>query len=217
MKNIAIILCMFLSVTASDGKAQTFTKKSAFVSGIMGGARISNAGDGGETPVAITFGGSFGFPITKNLFIYTRGAYTSKSNFQSYYNTSYITSQIQFSDQFVEVNSSFSQLLFNGGLLYNFYLSDEFTIGLSTGVTFSVVNQEAKLIGGHVISIIDNEAIWGYFGGVLLEKSWEDSDVTTFVEAQYNYAQSDAPYHASALNTMNFTFGVRYYLSNRSF
>ena len=84
-------------------------------------------------------------------------------------------------------------------------------------ITFSVVNQEAKLIGGHVVSSIDNETIWGYFGGMMVEKSWEDSNASTFIEAQYNYAVSDAPYHASALNNLNFTFGVRYYLSRRSF
>jgi hypothetical protein len=96
-------------------------------------------------------------------------------------------------------------------------LSDEFTLGINGGVTFSVINQEARLLGGHVISSIDNESIWGYFGGIIVEKSWEDKNVTTFIEAQYNYAQSDASYYPSALNATNFTFGVRYYMSGKSF
>ncbi len=217
MKTITLLLTFFVLFSVSDISAQKFRKKSAFVSGLVGVAQVSNSSNGGENPVALSFGGSFGYPITKNLFLYTRGSFTSKSNFQSFYNTSYISSQIQLSDQFVEVNSSFSQLLLNGGLLYSFNLSDEFALGVSGGVTFSVVNQEAKLIGGHVVSSIDNETIWGYFGGVMVEKSWDDSNASTFIEAQYNYAISDAPYHASALNNLNFTFGVRYYLSRRSF
>ncbi len=200
-----------------DISAQNFRKKSAFVSGLIGGAQISNSNNGSENPVAISFGGSIGYPITKNLFLYTRGSFTSKSNFQSFYNTSYLSSQIQFSDQFVEVNSSFSQLLFNGGLLYSFNLSDEFALGISGGATFAVINQEAKLLGGHVISKVDNETIWGYFGGAMVEKYWEDNNITTFIEAQYNFLQSDALYHPTALNNLNFTFGVRYYLSRRSF
>ena len=192
-------------------------KKSSFISGLIGAAQVSNSSTGQESPTAFTFGGSFGFPITKNLYIYTRGSYSSKSNFQSYYNTSYLSSQFQLSDQFVEVNSSFSQLLLNAGLLYNFYLSKEFTLGISGGMTFSIVNQEAQLIGGHVISSIDNEAIWGYFGGLMIEKGWEDTNVTTYAEAQYNFAESTAPYHARALNAANFTFGVRYYMNRRSF
>ena len=211
--SILILFLVILQVLELD--AQEFHKKSTFISGLMGGAQINNSSSGQESHLAFTFGGSFGFPITKNLYIYTRGSYSSKSNFQSYYNTSYLTSQFQLSDQFVEANSSFSQLLINGGLLYNFYLSNEFTLGISGGMTYSIVNQEAQLIGGHVISSIDNEAIWGYFGGFMIEKGWEDSNVTTYAEAQYNFAQSNAPYHATALNAANFTFGVRYYMNRR--
>ena len=216
MKTITLLLTFFVLISMCDISAQKFRKKSAFVSGLVGVAQVGNSSNGGETPVSISFGGSFGYPITKNLFLYTRGSFTSKSNFQSFYNTSYLLSQIQFSDQFVEVNSSFSQLLFNGGLLYSFNLSDEFALGVSGGVTYAVINQEAKLLGGHVVSSVDNESIWGYFGGVMVEKYWEDKNITTFIEAQYNYAQSDAQFHATALNSMNFTFGLRYYLSKRN-
>jgi hypothetical protein len=217
MRTITLLLTFFVLISVCDIFAQKFRKKSAFVSGLVGAAQISNSSNGNESPVSLALGGSFGYPVTKNLYLYSRGTYTTKSNFQSFYNTSHLSGQYQLSDQFVEVNSSFSQLLFNGGLLYSFNLSDEFAIGVSGGVTFSVVNQEAKLIGGHVVSSIDNEAIWGYFGGVMVEKGWEDSNASTFIEAQYNYAVSDAPYHASALNNLNFTFGVRYFLSRRSF
>ena len=60
--------------------------------------------------------------------------------------------------------------------------------------------------------------LWPYtFGGLMVEKGWEESNITTFAEAQYNYAQSDAAYHSNALNRMNFTIGVRYYLDRRGF
>lgn len=217
MRTITLLLTFFVLFSVCDISAQKFRKKSTFISGFAGAAKIGSSGNGNENPFALALGGSFGFPVTKNLYIYTRGAYTTKSNFQSFYNTSYSSGQYQISDQFIEVNSSFSQLLFNGGLLYSFNLSDEFALGVSGGVTFSVVNQEAKLLGGRVVSSIDNETIWGYFGGMMVEKSWEDSNASTFIEAQYNYAVSDAPYHATPLNNLNFTFGVRYYLSRRSF
>ncbi|MGB5893367.1 MAG: hypothetical protein WBG58_04255 [Ignavibacteriaceae bacterium] len=217
MRAVTLLLTLFVLITVCDISAQKFHKKSAFVSGLVGAAQINNSSNGNESPFALAFGGSFGYPVTKNLYLYSRSSYTTKSNFQSFYNTSHLSGQYQISDQFIEVTSSFSQLLFNGGLLYSFNLSDEFALGVSGGVTFSVVNQEAKLMGGHVVSSIDNETIWGYFGGMMVEKSWEDSNASTFIEAQYNYAVSDAPYHASALNNLNFTFGVRYYLSRRSF
>ncbi len=117
--------------------------------------------------------------------------------------------------EFAQVNSSFSQLLVNGGLLYNIRVTEEFVLGLNGGLTFMVLNQEARLRTGQVISNIDNENIWGAFGGVIIEKAWEESDFTTFLEAQYNYAESDALYRSDALNAMNYTFGIRYYLSGR--
>jgi len=217
MKFFTNLLLLFVLLQFASVEAQTLKKKSSFISGLVGAAQVSNSGNSRTGSVALTFGGSYGFPITKNLYIYTRGSYSSKSNFQSYYNTSYLTTQFQLSDQFVEANSSFNQLLLNAGLLYTFNVSKEFSLGVSGGVSFAVVNQEAQLIGGHVLSSIDNEAIWGYFGGLMVEKAWEETNVTTFAEAQYNFAQSDAPYHASALNTVNFTFGVRYYIDRRSF
>ncbi|MCG6913727.1 hypothetical protein LJE86_07395 [bacterium BMS3Abin03] len=217
MKNLYFALIILLFVSFNNVQAQTFNKKSAFISGLVGAASLNNSGVSDHNSFALTFGGSFGIPLTKNLFLYTRSSYTSKSNFQSYYNESFVTSQFQYSDRLALVNASFSQLVINSGLLYNFYVSKFLTLGVSGGATFAVLNQDAKMVGGHVISNVDNEAIWGAFGGLMVEKGWEESNITTFAEAQYNYAQSDAAYHSNALNRMNFTIGVRYYLDRRGF
>jgi hypothetical protein len=171
----------------------------------------------GQSGLSFVFGGSFGIPVPflKNLFLYVRTSYSSQSNFQSLYNTSYLNASVQLSDAFTEVNSSFTQLILNGGLLYNFILSEEFVLGVNGGLSFMVVNQEARLRTGTVISSIDNENIWGAFGGIIGEKRWDDSNFSTFAEAQYNYAESDAVYRPGALSAMNYTFGVRYYLAGR--
>jgi len=213
MKLLFTILSLIIF---SNGFAQkSLQKNSAFISGMVGTASISSSGNEGSDPVSFAFGGSFGIPLTKNLFLYTRSSYSSKSNFQSYYNTSYLTGNVQLSEEFTEVNSSFSQLLFNSGLLYHIPLSEEFAIGVNGGLTFMVVSQDARLQNGTVVSSIDNENIWGAFGGLIVEKGWTDSDVTTFFEAQYNYAKSDALYRTKALNAMNYSFGVRYYLTGK--
>jgi len=211
-----LLFTILLLIIFSNGFAQkSLQKNSAFISGMIGAASISSSGNEGSDPVSFAFGGSFGIPLTKNLFLYTRSSYTSKSNFQSYYNTSYLTGNVQLSEEFTEVNSSFSQLLFNSGLLYHIPLSEEFAIGVNGGLTFMVVSQDARLQNGTVVSSIDNENIWCAFGGLMVEKGWKDSDVTTFFEAQYNYAKSDALYRTKALNAMNYSFGVRYYLTGK--
>lgn len=216
MKKIFPILFVFTFFSIVNVFPQSRVELgSAFISGMVGTAKVSLSGNGEQNPMSLAFGGSFGIPIIKNLYLYTRSSYTSQSNFQSFYNTAYLNSSLSLPEEFVQVNSSFTQLLVNGGLLYNFRINEEFVLGLNGGLTYMVLNQEAKLRTGQVISSIDNENIWGAFGGVIVEKAWEDSDFTTFFEAQYNYAESDALYRSNALNVMNYTFGIRYYLSGR--
>jgi len=209
-----LFICTFFSIVNVFPQSR-IEHSSAFISGMVGTAKISLSGNGEQNPSALAFGGSFGIPIIKNLYLYTRSSYTSKSNFQSFYNTAYLNSSLSLTEEFVQANSSFSQLLINGGLLYNIRINEDFVLGLNGGLTFMVLNQEAKLRTGQVVSSIDNENIWGAFTGLIVEKSWDDSDVTTFFEAQYNYAKSDALYRSDALNVMNYTFGIRYYLSGR--
>ena len=213
-----IILLLFLPLISITSLAQINLKGSSpFISGMAGVASVNLSGSEGQNPISFAFGGSIGVPVplVKNLFLYARTSYTSQSNFQSFYNASYLNNTVQLSDEFEEVNSSFSQLILNGGLLYNFIISKEFVLGINGGLTFMVINQEARLRTGRVISSIDNERIWGAFGGLIAEKRWDDSNFATFAEAQYNYAESDATYRPGALSTMNYTFGVRYYLAGR--
>jgi len=217
MKRILLPSIIFFLLTSAALAQHNRHTNSIFFGGIAGAAMVNTSENNGKTPVAFVVGGSIGIPVpfVKNLFLYARTSYTSQSNFQSIYNTSYQNYPVQFSDKFVEVNSSFSQLILNGGLLYNIIVTDDFVLGLNGGLTFMVVNQEAKLRTGTIISSVDNENIWGAFGGLIVEKRWDDSNFSTYVEAQYNYAESDAVYRPGALSAMNYTFGVRYYLAGR--
>ena len=217
MKKLFTTALIFFYLTVSILAQKNFLNNSPFIGGMAGAAKINLSGNDGQTPLSFVVGGSFGIPVpfVKNLFLYARTSYTSQLNFQSYYNSSYLNYSAQLSNELVEVNSSFSQLILNGGLLYNFLVTDEFVLGVNGGLTLMVVNQEAKLKTGTVISSIDNENIWGAFGGLIGEKLWDDINFSTFVEIQYNYAHSDAEYKPEALSAMNYTFGVRYYLAGR--
>jgi hypothetical protein len=216
MRKILFLLVIIFSISEATAQNNRYSN-SVFFGGMAGAAQMNLSENEGRTPLSFVVGGSIGIPvpIVKNLFLYARTSYTSQANFQSFYNTSYLNYSVQFSDEFVEVNSSFSQLILNGGLLYNFLVTDEFVLGVNGGLTFMVVNQEARLRTGTVISSVDNENIWGAFGGLIGEKRWEDSNFSTFLEIQYNYAESDAVYRPGALSAMNYTFGVRYYLTGR--
>lgn len=217
MKKI-ILSFLIISFVLVTGNAQTRKhNNSIFIGGMAGAAKLSLSEENGQSPLSFVIGGSIGIPVpfVKNLFLYARTSYTSQSNFQSFYNTSYLNHNVQLSDQFVQVNSSFTQLILNGGLLYNFIVTDDFDLGVNGGLTFMVINQEAKLRTGTVLSNVDNENVWGAFGGLIGEKRLDDTNFSTFLEVQYNYAESDAVYRPGALSAMNYTFGVRYYLARK--
>jgi len=217
MKKVLLLLSLIFLLSISTNAQPYLKSNSAFLGGMAGALTMNQSDSRGQSGVSFVFGGSFGIPVpfVKNLYLYARTSYSSQTNFQSLYNTSYLNASVQLSDAFTEINSSFSQLILNGGLLYNFILSEEFVLGVNGGLTFMVVNQEARLRTGTVISSIDNENIWGAFGGIIAEKRWDDSNFSTFVEVQYNYAESDAVYRPGALSAMNYTMGVRYYLAGR--
>lgn len=217
MKNIVLTLILITSVSILISAQSYLKSNSVFLGGMAGVATVNLSGSGEQSPLSLAFGGSVGVPVpfVKNFFLYARTSYISQSNFQSFYNTNYLDNNIQLSDDFVEVNSSFSQLILNGGLLYNFLVTPDLVLGINGGMTFMVVNQEARLRTGRVISSVENENIWGAFGGLIAEKRWDDSNFSTFAEAQYNYSESDAVYRPGALSAVNYTFGVRYYLAGR--
>ena len=116
MKKILTILFVFTFFSIVNVFPQSRIESgSAFISGMIGTAKISLSGNGEQNPSALAFGGSFGIPIIKNLYLYTRSSYTSKSNFQSFYNTAYLNSSLSLTEEFVLANSSFSQLLIKTG------------------------------------------------------------------------------------------------------
>ncbi|MBP1683591.1 MAG: hypothetical protein H6Q27_1155, partial [Ignavibacteriaceae bacterium] len=164
-KKIILIFLLFISIEFESGAQSYLQHNSVFLGGMAGVATVNLSGSDENNPVSLAFGGSIGIPVPllKNLFLYARTSYISQSNFQSLYNTSYLNTNIQLSEDFMEVNSSFSQLILNGGILYNFLVSDDLVLGVNGGLTFMVVNQEARLRTGRVISSVDNENIWGAF------------------------------------------------------
>ena len=217
MKKLLLPLTAIILLCTGIFPQHNHYNNSVFFGGMAGAAKLNFSGNDGQNPFSFVFGGSIGIPVPfiNNLYLYARTAYTSQSNFQSFYNTSYLNQNVHFSNEFVEVNSTFTQLILNGGLLYNFLVTDEFTLGVNGGLTYMIVNQEARLRTGVVISSVENENIWGAFGGVIGEKRWDDSNFSTFLEVQYNYAESDAVYRPGSLSAMNYTFGARYYLAGR--
>jgi hypothetical protein len=185
----------------------------AFITGSLG----AKLGGGSGNPymqnsgTSILLSTSAGIPLFNNVLFYSRISFISRSGYTAQENINTPGTGITTINQLTEVNGTFSQLIFNGGLQYNIHLTDDLTMGINGGLTYALVNHKASLPGGTVLQSLDNEGIFGAFSGVNLEKSFEDSNVSLFGEAQYNYAKKDVVYFRDKFSGMNFTFGGKYY------
>ena len=162
---------------------------------------------------SIVLSTGFGLPLINKFYLYTKLSYVSRANYQAeeYYN--FVDADLNTVRQLVRADASFNQLIFNGGLQYNIYITDDLTLGINSGLTYVLVNQQATLPDGTVMQRLDDVGVLGTFGGLSLEKRFEDGNFSLFGEAQYNYAKKNIVYFRDKFSGMNFTIGGRFYLN----
>ena len=201
MKYIVAILFFVIPIIT---KAQDhITKKSIFISGGMGVIQSSTQEEikSKYLPDILVLMG-FGIPITNNLYFYNRISYTSKSNFTAY-------ERVGHTNELIQATASFSQLIYNSGLRYGIFLRKDWVLAFSLGFTYSFVNHQA-LIDGEELQKLENQSLYGYFGGIDLEHKFSGSNLSVFGEAQYNHIRTDN-YYRDKFSGTNITAGVRYY------
>lgn len=210
MKKILFTAVLFVSFSCF---VPAQVNDGAFFSGSLGGyGNSSNRLQPRYVP-SIVLSAGFGLPLISNVYLYTKLSYISRTNYTAEENYNFVQPDLTTINELVRADASFSQLLFNGGLQYNIYITDDITLGINSGLTYVLVNNQASLPNGTVLQQLNNIGVFGVFGGVSLEKNIEDSNVTLFGEAQYNYAKKNMIYFRDKFSGINFTVGARYYLN----
>ncbi len=145
--------------------------------------------------------------LISNIQFYNKITYVLKSD----YDVKYFSSEFDVYNSVNDVNASFSQLIYNGGLQYKFNLNKNLNLGIIGGLTYTLVDHEARLLSGEIIQSIDNEGVFGYFGGANIEKKFEDENLSLYGEAIYNHSNKYVVHFNSPFTGMNYTIGFRYY------
>ena len=198
---ITFLIFAFPIITEAQN---TIPHRSTFLSGGVGVIRTSSVEEINSKYLPnVLFQVGLGIPINSHLFIYNRISFTSKSDFQAY-------ARIEPINQLVETTSSFSQLIYNAGLRYSIYITQDWSVGFSAGVTYSLVNNKSAL-KGESYQNLDNQNLYGYFGGIDLEHRFLDSHFSAFGEALYNYIRNDNIYFRDKFSGMNLSAGIRFY------
>jgi hypothetical protein len=186
-------------------KAQSYGhEKAIFLSGGIGIFQSSSSeGAVSKYLPNILLQGGLGIPLNNHLYFYNRISYSSKSNFTAY-------EQLEPTSSLIQTTASFSQLIYNSGLRYGIFLSSRWILAFSAGFTYSLVNDEV-ILRGETYQKLDNQSLYGYFGGIDLEHKFNDSNFSMFGEAQYNHIGNNNLYYRDKFSGMNITAGVRFY------
>lgn len=210
---LTIFLLIIFSIFLQNSFAQLKEIRTPYFSGMIGTSTIASSEyEKSQNSIGTAFAIGFGLPVYKSLSLYSKAGYISKPDFSAYQVLNYSQNGITINNELTELNASFSQLIFNFGLEYNLFLSEQIKLGLNGGVSYSLINQESRFKNGQLFSRLNNDGVFGYFGGASLEKGFTDSSFSLFLEAQYNYANKNAVFYRTAFSGMNYSIGVKYYL-----
>jgi hypothetical protein len=208
---ILMMILLGISINAQDDR-----NRSSYFSGHIGAYSGNGTAYGRANGTqAFNIGAGFGLPLIGDLYLFSRFSYVSKSGYEGFFDNRYLDQSLQSVNELVRVNGTFSQLIMNGGLQYKLYLVEDISMGFAGGLTYAMVNHEARVVSGELIQQIDNSGVFGYFLGLTVEKEFERSDLSIFAEGIYNKAEKDMVYFRDAFSGMNFTVGMKYYFSNR--
>jgi hypothetical protein len=110
--------------------------------------------------------------------------------------------------------AKFKEWIFNGGLQYNLFPSEDFTLGVMGGVSYSKIFEEQRSTNGSVSSGFEGAGIIGMFVGLGLERNFQTSPFTVFSEAQYNYSFLRF-LGLGEYGGLNLSLGIRYHFGER--
>lgn len=212
-----IILLIFITlILFSDLKSQSFETKSSYISLNLGGyktslgQKISN-----RSTSSLTVGTGFGYALSINSFIYSKLTYFSMPKFLAYQNNPDY-SIMNNASNLKEIRASFKQYIFDLGFQQNYKISSEWLCGAAGGPSFILFNLETRNLDGTLIQNIKNNRLFGYFGGINVEKKFREDAVTMFGEIQYNHSFTKTEYQ-KAFNGINYTVGLKFYLSRSEY
>lgn len=214
--NSTLYFILLLLVTSGIVTAQpAFETKSSYVSVNLGGYKASLGHKATNRYTAsLTIGAGYGHALTPNTFIYSKFTYFTMPKFIAYIEQKSGSSSPNHIEDLQPVRASFTQYIFNLGPQYNFHLYKDFMFGIVGGAFYTLFNHGIDNLDGTPIQRVQNSGIMGLFAGINIEKNFREDDVKIFGELQYNYALKEITDYRRVFSGLNYTIGLRFYLTS---
>lgn len=215
LKKIRTVV-FILSISASV-YAQNENFKSSFLSVHSGVflTAINNFDKTYDSPLGFVYGLGVGLPLSTRAYLYGKATLFSKNGIPVIRTYNFENGTTVLVSERREGSSKYTQWIINGGFLYNFFLSPDWTLGINGGVTYSKVSEEQKNTNGTISLSIDGSGILGFFVGGVLEKNFDKSPFSIFIEPQFNFSRSDVLRYVGNYGGININVGTRYYFKER--
>jgi len=191
--------------------SQTTDHPSVFISVNIGGfiTAYEDFSKVYDSNIGFAFGAGLGLPLTNKLYIYGKATYFAKKGVPVVSTYNYQNGILVNIVETRDGSASYKQWIYNGGLQYNFTLSDEYNLEINSGVTYTSIIEEKK--SSNVSSFLNSSGVLGLFCGVGIEKKFQESPFAVFTELQYNYSRKDIIVAVGNYSGINMTLGLRYF------
>ena len=214
----ASLLSLLLAATfvENTAMAQTSEPRSPFISAHLGGFVTSLDGFDKvyDTNIGFVFGAGVGLPVSTRMYFYGKATYFAKSGVPVITTYSYQNGTFVSVAETRDGIATFRQWIFNGGMQYNIFLSEDYTLGISGGITYSRIAEDQRNSTGTVSSSISSTG-FDFFGGLAAERNFAESPCSVFLETQFNYTRREIFILVGDYGGVNLSLGIRYYFKER--
>ncbi len=215
VKYAVLLLAPILTLSAPSFSQKT-VQRPVFLFGHFGSfiSGRDNFGKVYDSNIGFAFGGGIGLSLSSQIYLYGKATHFSKTGVPIISTYNYEGGRLVSITETREGTAKFKEWIFNGGLQYNLFPSEEFTVGVMGGITYSKIFEEQRASISSVSSSFEGAGIIGMFVGVGLERNFPTSPLTGFIEAQYNYSFLRF-FGLGEYGGLNLSLGIRYHFGER--
>jgi hypothetical protein len=157
--------------------------------------------------------GEFGYAMSNKTYLTAKVSYFQKNGTPVIF--TFNNNGLQ--SQSTAGTAKFIQWIYNFGILYDFFLSKDFSFNINGGIFYSTINDLQKESDGITLINLDSKSVGAFIGGGV-EKNLPVIPVSLIFTAQFNYAsQVGLIGTATDYGGLNFTLGARIYIGDRLF
>ncbi len=196
--------------------AQETNLKSPFVSANFGAFVIAKDQFEKEynSKTGPSLGISGGVPLSERMYIFGKVSYFFKNGAPVIYTYSFQNGKPVLVSESKDGTAKFHEWIINAGLLYNIFLSKDYTLGIKSGATFVILFEERKRSNGSFYSTSEGKGLLGFFTGINVERNFDNSQFSIVGDVQYNFSNKDISSFVGNYGGLNIMLGLKYYFKD---